>query len=361
MLFELATARPPVLAWLAVAIVIGCGDNSGPDSDSSDDDMIVGDSCAARNRDNGTDFSDTEPGNPMRAAAAQVETGAPVPVGAEAHGINDSGGGDTEPQLSFSFGEPHLKITAAKQRNWSMPIAADSLSRRMLGLRWNVRPKGLLWSEEFDIWPAADNDVSDARLYRLAQMLAHDPWVVSVEPVLAGPEFVPPTGDEGRLPIDDPVWYLGPLGINAYQAWAMFEEIGKKPGLGVLIGLTDTGYLDHPELFRDSGTTQLRLDLQRNFSEPSKANDAHDFCNTLCGLTLNKTVKLAYVGHGTTTASLIISPPGRQPGTVGHLYAEGAAQYSEVIPIRVSPSVLMTPAAMGNLARGIRYATEQRA
>jgi thermitase len=242
-----------------------------------------------------------------------------------------------------------------------MRIAADSLSRRILGLRWTVKPKGLFWSEEFEIWPEADNDVSDARLYRLSQMFTRDPWVVSVEPVLEGPDFQIPTGKEGFLPIDDPVWYLGPEGINAYEAWAMFEKKGKKPGQGILIGLPDTGYLEHPELFHDDGTTQLRLDLQRNFSESSKPSDARDYCDTLCGLTVNKTVKMAYVGHGTTTASLIISPPGRQPGTVGHLHTEGAAQHAEVIPIRVSPSVLMTPTAMSKLARGIDYAAEQGA
>lgn len=260
----------------------------------------------------------------------------------------------------MTSGTPHIEITFPGRVGWDSNIAMDTLSRRILGLRWDIKNKGL-FSDVYEIWPESGHKVTDARIYRLVEMFKQDPWVTVVKPVYANSNFTSPIGDEGELPIDDPVWYLGPLGINAYEAWEMIEKTGKKPGEGVLVGLPDTGYLDHPELFLPDGSTRLRLDLQKNFSEDSKPNDAHDFCDTLCGLTINKTIKLAYVGHGSTTASLIISPPGKQAGTVGHLHTEGAAQYSEVIPIRVAPSVLMTTPAMHNLARGIRYATQQGA
>ncbi|MCU0661124.1 MAG: S8/S53 family peptidase [Myxococcota bacterium] len=270
---------------------------------------------------------------------------------------HDTAGEDTEVSTS---GTPHIEITFSKKALWDSAIAMDTLSRRILGLRWDVKRKGL-FSDVYELWPESGNLVSDARLFRLVEMFKEDPWVVSVKPVYADPSFTVPKAEEGQLPIDDPTWYLGPLGINAYQAWAMIEAKGKKPGEGVLVGLPDTGYLDHPELFFPDGSTRLRLDLQKNFSESSKPNDAHDFCNTLCGITINKTIKLAYVGHGSTTASLIISPPEKQPGTVGHLHTEGAAPYAEVIPIRVAPSVLMTGSSMGKLAKGIRYATQKGA
>lgn len=340
---------------------MGCGDQAGSAQGSpwdSASEEIDGDT-QSRDTDSQTVDNDEGTGTGVETDTTSTDTLDTRDTAETA--TEDSDSIDTEPEVGFSFGDPHFEVTMADEDGWNLQIAADSLSRRILGLRWTVKPKGLFWGSEFEIWPESDNEVSDARLYRLAQMFAQDPWVEKVEPVLENTAFEVPTGDEGRRPIDDPVWYLGPLGINAYGAWELFDELGKRPGEGVMVGLPDTGYLDHPELFRADGSTQLRLDLQRNFSETNNPNDAHDFCDTLCGLTVNKTVKLAYVGHGSTTASLIISPPGRQPGTVGHLHTEGAAQGAEVIPIRVSPSVLMTPAAMTRLAEGIGYAAEQGA
>ena len=266
-------------------------------------------------------------------------------------------GATFDPDVPRVSGQRHLNVTLKDTKGWIPAIARDTLSRRILGLRWNAIAKDFNASE-FELWPEPNHFVSDARLSTLAEQFRQDPWVESVE---ASFDASVEQKGEASLPIDDPVWYLGPLGINAYQAWQLIRSQGKEPGQGVLIGLPDTGYLQHPELFHDDGTTQLRLDLQYNFSEPDNAASALDFCGTLCGITFNKTIKLAYVGHGSTTASLMISPAGKQAGTVGSLHTEGAAPAAEVIPIRVAPSVLMTATAMHNLAQGIQYAVQQGA
>lgn len=354
---------PYLFALLAMS-PMGCGDSQNSfeeDSDETNSDIegLDTESNAALDTET-SDETSSEDADSENTDRTDTSTQSTDEIDASDEEDTEDGTVDsdiTEPQYS---GTPHFELEIIKESNWNLDTVKDTLSRRILGLRWTIKGKGIL-SKQFEIWPESDNRVSDARMYQLSEMFKKDPWVVSVKPVYVNPNFVPPKDDTGRLPIDDPVWYLGSRGINAYEAWKMFAAKGKRPGEGVLIGLPDTGYLDHPELFNDDGSTQLRLDLQHNFAEKSNPDDAHDFCGTLCGITVNKTIKLAYVGHGSTTASLMISPPGKQKGTVGHLYTEGAAQYAEVIPIRVSASVLMTPTAIGNLAKGVRYATAQGA
>ena len=269
-------------------------------------------------------------------------------------------GATFDPDKPRASGDRHIKLTVEVQPQWIPTIAMDSLARRIVGLNWNVRAfrdrPG-----EFEIWPIPAKRVDDARIYQVARMFAEDPWVIDAQPHYQDPGFVPENEQAGRLPHDDPQWYMGPSGINAYEAWQMFAASGKRPGERVLVAQPDTGYFEHPELFRADGTTQLRLDLQRNFYESHTPYDAHDFCNTFCGLTLNKTYKLVYAGHGTTTASMIISPAEKHPDTVGYHRAEGAAPYADLIPIRISPTVLLTPASVSNMAKAIRYATVQGA
>ena len=269
-------------------------------------------------------------------------------------------GATFDPDKPRKSGERHIEITVATEAHWINGIAIDSLNRRILGLNWNTQTvKGS--NNRFKIWPIPNLEVSDSRIYQLSKMYEQDPWVLSVTPHYEDAAFIEPTDGEGLLPHDDPQWYLGPRGINAYAAWELFKAKGKKPGEGVIVGLPDTGYFDHPELFRADGSTQLRLDLQRNYSEPENFYDAHDYCNTFCGLTLNKTYKMAYSGHGTTTASMIISPAERHPDTIGMYHAEGGAPFAELIPMRVSPTVLLTPTSMANLAKAIAYADSQGA
>ncbi|MCG8671835.1 MAG: S8/S53 family peptidase [Pseudomonadales bacterium] len=265
-----------------------------------------------------------------------------------------------DPNEVRKSGQRHLEITVALQDDWVNPIALDTLSRRIVGLNWSVYsvPES---PNTFEVWPVPNLEISDDRLFQVARMFELDPWVLTATPIYEDPNHTPESEEVGQLPHDDPQWYMGPNGINAYEAWEMFNAIGKKPGEGVLIGLPDTGYFEHPELFHADGTTQLRLDLQRNFYEADKPYDAHDFCNTFCGLTLNKTYKLAYAGHGTTTASMIISPSEKNPETVGYYKAEGAAPYSEVIPIRITPTVLLTPITMSYMAEAINYSVAQGA
>lgn len=269
-------------------------------------------------------------------------------------------GASFDPTKPRASGDRHVKLTVNRESHWIAGIAIDSLARRILGLNWNVR-QFKDRPNEFEIWPVPTLNVSDARLYQVAKMFATDPWVIEAQPHYDNTEFVPVDGNDGTLPHDDPQWYMGPLGINAYEAWEMFRVIGKRPGEGVLVAQPDTGYFDHPELFRADGSTQLRLDLQRNFFDIDKPNDAHDYCNTWCGLTLNKTYKLAYAGHGTTTASMIISPTEKHPDTVGTYNAEGAAPYAELIPLRISNTVLLNPSTVSNMAKAIRYGVSQGA
>ena len=260
--------------------------------------------------------------------------------------------------LSHSFASASsLMVTTIESQHWNKKIAYDSLSRRVLGLRWQVNR---IWPKENRFVVVAEKglEITDERLYQLEKKMSKDPWVLTAKASYTNQNFTPPNPKAGLLPIDDPNWHLGQKGINVWAAWQMFQKIGKRPGEGVMIGLTDTGYLRHPELFKNGKIFGLRVDLQKNFSEPEMRN-ALDICYTLCGLTFNKTMKLAYVGHGTTVASLIISP--KNPASHKNYDVVGASPYSEVIPIRVSSSVVLGPKGALNLAKGILYAKDKGA
>lgn len=130
-------------------------------------------------------------------------------------------------------------------------------------------------------------------------------------------------------------WSLELAGVT--NAWAHhFPDPGKGPGLDVVIGHPDTGYRNHPEI-ASSLLVNQGWDLFRNDS------DAQD--------ELKGGLPWRTPGHGTGTASVIVSP---QAGNVS-----GTAPYARLIPFRVSDSVIVMDTL--NLARAIELAADRGA
>jgi hypothetical protein len=127
-----------------------------------------------------------------------------------------------------------------------------------------------------------------------------------------------------------PEWHLD--AIRARGAWA------KSTGAGVRIGHPDTGATAHPEL----GVGRIRLDLGKNLLGDGDPIDPLD--------------ELGQPGHGTSTASLMVSPAGCQID--GCRPVSGLAPDAEVVPIRVTNSVVIL-AWQSRLAEAIEHAVKR--
>jgi serine protease len=136
--------------------------------------------------------------------------------------------------------------------------------------------------------------------------------------------------------------------INVLEAWKKFFN-DKLPGEGVIIAHPDTGYQLHPEIMPN-----LLLDRGRDFIDGDD-KPIDEFNHNLLK------DPQANLGHGTSTASVIISPLGAQSADKNISGVTGVAYGAKLIPLRISPSVLLREMLEPDLPRAIDYATEQGA
>ncbi|MBI4471643.1 MAG: S8 family serine peptidase [Acidobacteria bacterium] len=129
-------------------------------------------------------------------------------------------------------------------------------------------------------------------------------------------------------------WALTQMGVQ--KAWdrdsSGTPRIG---GRGVIIAHPDTGFTDHPEI-------SARIRTADGFDFVSSDPDAHD--DLVSGLG-------DFPGHGTGTASVIMSDI--SPGV------SGVAPHAEIIPLRVSNSVIHL--SMENVTQAIHRAIDRKA
>ncbi|MFN2602365.1 MAG: S8 family serine peptidase [Gemmatimonadaceae bacterium] len=153
-------------------------------------------------------------------------------------------------------------------------------------------------------------------------------------------------GDEPHLPESlHPEWSFE--AIHAREAWAkFFPNASRRPGYGVVIGHPDTGYSDHPEL-------EGRIISTKGYDFLYDDPDAHD------DLERPLVTPVPNPGHGTGTASAIVSPQGSAGKYPGGGWVTGVAPGAEIIPLRTAYSVLLWSTL--NLARAIEYATNEGA
>jgi subtilisin family serine protease len=152
------------------------------------------------------------------------------------------------------------------------------------------------------------------------------------------------TNDNHDQATRNPEWSLE--AIRAKEAWKkFFPDPNKPPGYGIAVGHPDTGYQDHPEL-------QGRILAGKGYDFLYNDNDAHD------DLERPVAEPIPNPGHGTGTASIIVSPIGAQRFAGGG-WVTGVAPAAQIIPLRTAFSVMLLSTA--NLARAIEYAADNGA
>ncbi|HSH80301.1 MAG TPA: S8 family serine peptidase [Herpetosiphonaceae bacterium] len=233
-----------------------------------------------------------------------------------------------------------------------------------LGNNWWITAFGDT-ATDFDVTLKQANMRVD-QAWELAYRLRARPGIVYAEPIFAAavsnrldwnqPPVTRDGAPEGRIepgaalpplclesePLpasDDPEWSLSD--IRVFQAWQrFFSDPQHVPGEGVLVGHPDTGYILHPEIvanLSDDGYDFVQND-----------EDARDELQQ---------GPLQNPGHGTATASVIVSPRGMPRGSTTPPAVTGVAPGARLIPIRVSPSVVLLSTL--NLARAIEYAARR--
>ena len=219
-----------------------------------------------------------------------------------------------------------------------------------LGTAWRVRSCAGD-PNEFDAIYVGKLPISFARAWEFTHILETEPTVVYAEPSFTFP--VPgetdalargferresSRGEKHSHETDDYLWALKQCNVPA--AWKLFEETGKRPGDGVLIGHPDSGFVEHPELDRN----RVRIDFDRDFLEEDSETRTEAYRQGL---------------HGLATASVVMSGSG---GATDIL--RGPAQYSEILPLRVTKPGFIFPApvllfgGMRRLRDAVDYAVQ---
>jgi subtilisin family serine protease len=237
----------------------------------------------------------------------------------------------------------------------------DSAATAALGGSWRSRWNAFEPSKprargdvEYDLVPRG-SALPPERVWELCHALRRQPGVVDVEP-----DFVFFRSDGEQLYDLPPQrrWALfggGHLGgtdgryewsleqIRAKQAWSMSQ------GERIVIGHPDTGFLAHPEIWPAVGGGPI--DTSRDYDFVQDEDDAHAEPDEF-------TLPLGGPNHGTATASVIVSAPGRPVGaSPGSPFVSGIAPKATLVPLRVSN--LVVHFSMRRLRKAIEYATTE--
>jgi thermitase len=108
-------------------------------------------------------------------------------------------------------------------------------------------------------------------------------------------------------------------------------------GEGIVVGHPDTGYTRHAEIWDDPP----RVRVAESYDFVLRQPDAVD------------PLESGNPGHGTTTASVIMSTA----GGAGTTFVSGVAPAASIVPLRVTPRVVLL--GFDRLAEAIRYATDR--
>ncbi|MCU0675657.1 MAG: S8 family serine peptidase [Myxococcota bacterium] len=150
--------------------------------------------------------------------------------------------------------------------------------------------------------------------------------------------------DAGPMPSFDDDWALRETRVA--QAWERLARAGRGRGLGVVIAHADTGISRHPELLAHADlASPIAWELGWDFVD-GDADPDHDFT------ALNRIPPTH--GHGTETASVIVSPPGCPVGAEPPCVT-GVAPEARLVPLRVSDSVVLLSGDL--VAEGVERAT----
>lgn len=197
-------------------------------------------------------------------------------------------------------------------------------------------------------WHAFRSDVdktSPDAIWAVVRSALRHPDVDFAEPEAVGEVPPPPDMEEverkaaaAEVPATPLDWHLQVIGAEA--AWSRSVERGARPGEGIRIGHLDTGYTAHPAA---PAGGRLLVAAGRDFWDPSRTTAEDPLTGGL----------LCQPGHGTGTLCLLAADFVGSPAAPAY---QGVALASEVLPLRVSPSVVLV--ATRALAKAIVYAAD---
>ena len=238
----------------------------------------------------------------------------------------------------------------------------EKIVKKVLGEDWCIEPVSDSLTE-FEV-TFTDDALSVKEAWDKTYELRSQAGVIDVEPLFAVPIPELTDWDEMSKPdsadvsdeevaqeeevvqeSDDVNWCLKQLRV--FEAWERyFPDRNKLPGDGIVIAHPDTGYTNHPEILDN-------LLLEKGFDFIEDDNNATDELERAFGQVINNP------GHGTSTASVIISSQGKQANYPNEKYVTGVAPGAKLLPLRVSYSVVLL--SMRNLAKAIEYAADNGA
>jgi serine protease len=236
---------------------------------------------------------------------------------------------------------------------------ARRVLRRTSRRRWRRRPLGAT-ARDFLAEPADRAGVPIGEAWTLVDRLYADRDVASAEPALRVPGLEPdpravasllrPPEMRGRPgvrsgtgadPLDcdrDCEWSV--KACRAPQAWALVPPPGGTgKGAGIVVGHPDTGYTEHTEIW-SLENNRILADEGRDFLDA----DA-DPADPLSG---------PNGGHGTKTASVIMSGEGPRNGAT---FVSGMAPLAKLMPLRLTDSVVLLSSS--TLTEAIHYAADR--
>lgn len=225
------------------------------------------------------------------------------------------------------------------------PDEAFELARQVVGRRlsgeWGVKPLSP-HVNDFHVTRWSRRSVPIAKGWDWAARLAADRDVARAEPTFEGPgvEPDPEAREEILAPHEiprgaaaifrpsscsnDPFWSLRQ--IRARQAWDLPPPPpGKRFGQDIVVAHPDTGYTHHPEIW-DQTPAKRRVLADRGYDFKDDDPSAFD------------PLKLPFGGHGTSTASVIMSD--HVDATDDVVRISGVAPEAKLIPFRVANTVV---------------------
>jgi hypothetical protein len=208
----------------------------------------------------------------------------------------------------------------------------ESLVREKLGPQWSVEKLGK-WVPHYKATRSEDITVKEA--WSSAHQLAGEEFRyiepnIPHEPEMTAMGSFFQCDENHKQGTERPDWAIDQIKVK--QAWTLRppQTTGRQLGEGIRVGLPDTGFTVHKEIWN----THLLVNEGWNYGENnSNARDTGEGANK---------------GHGTSTASLIFSD---RSGVV-----QGVAPQAYVVPIRVGGMVLVDGE---KLIRAIDYAIDK--
>ncbi len=269
-------------------------------------------------------------------------------------------GGASLPQGTAAPGEPYLAschallvYAAPAERDDARALSiAEQAVRESIGEGHVVAALGVA-ARDYRVTRVDGAGFDPGRAWALTRTLRAHRDVADAEPAIEQPGLEPPPGvieDRPAVVARDfrteaplacaatkPEWSLELCRVR--EAWALTPPTpdGRSKGEGIVIGHPDTGYTRHAEIW----DTPPRVRVADSYDFVLRQPDAID------------PLEEGNPGHGTTTASVIMSGT----GGAGTTFVSGIAPAATLVPLRVTPRVVLL--GFDRLAEAIRYAADK--